>query len=232
LAVASDLIYNSLSLEGANDMRTEFKLLSAAILSSLMTTSYAAPAATTTVVSTQTTTVPAGTPASTTSTPAAAPKTVIITTTTKTPAVNADGSVPMQAPTATTEAIPTPVAVRDPDTIKPSTEHGYVLAQGSINQPYGANPYRTLSVTVSPCDTGFSPYVSMAIGGIAGWNSHTVAEAWAVPTSAIKRDGGTYTVNYRAESRFYNGNWAWSSNVYVTWTLYCIPTDSFTYTPH
>lgn len=200
-------------------MRTELKLLTVAILSSLFANSYADPAATTTTVVTKTTTVPAGTLAPA---PAAAPKA---------PTTNADGSIPMQAPSASNEG-PAPAAVKDPDTIKPSTDHGYVLAQGTINQPYGANPYRTLTITVSPCDTGFSPYVSMAIGGIAGWNSHTVAEAWAVPTAAIKREGATYTVNYRAESRFYNGNWAWSSNVFVTWTLYCIPTDSFTYTPH
>jgi hypothetical protein len=223
--VAKNLIYNSLSLEGANDMRIELKLLPLVILSSLVANSYAAAPATTTVVTTQTTTVPAGTPTAVVAKPVVVMKPAA-------PAVNADGSIPMQAPTAAAEGAPAPAPIKDPDTIKTGGGHGYVLAQGTINQPYGANPYRTLTVTVDACDTGYSPYVSMAIGGIAGWNSHTVAEAWAVPTSAIKREGATYVVNYRGESRFYNGSWAWSSNVYVTWTFYCIPTDSFTYTPH
>ncbi|MES2217698.1 MAG: hypothetical protein V4501_04725 [Pseudomonadota bacterium] len=206
----------------------ELKLLTTALLSILFSNTYAAPAAS--VVTTQTTTLPAGTPAPVVAAPAPAP-TSAPTPTPAPAAVNADGSIPMAAPTAPTTG-PAPEVVTEPEMIKPSSNHGYVLAQGTINQPYGSNPYRTLSVTVSPCDAGYSPHVAMAIGGIAGWNSHTVAEAWAVPTSAIRRDGSTYSVNYRAESRFYNGNWAWSSNVYVTWTLYCIPTDSFTYTPH
>jgi hypothetical protein len=197
----------------------ELKLLTTTVLSILFANAYAAPV---TTVTTQTTTTAAGTPVPTVTAPTPAA-----------PAVGTDGSTPMPASAApTNDGSLAPVAVTDPQMIKPSSNHGYVLAQGTINQPYGSNPYRTLSVTVSPCDSGYSPHISMSIGGIAGWSSHTVAEAWAVPTSAIKRDGAAYTVNYRAESRYYNGSWAWSSNVYVTWTMYCIPTDSFTYTPH
>jgi hypothetical protein len=125
-----------------------------------------------------------------------------------------------------------PAKAPEPVKMTPSSNHGYIAAQGTINQPYGANPYRTLVITVSKCDTGYSPYVSMGIGGVAGWLNHTIAEAWAVPTNNIKWDGNAYNVQYRAEARFYNGGWAWSSNVYITWVLYCIPTDSFTYTPH
>jgi hypothetical protein len=190
------------------------KLLTVAVLSILFTNANAETAPSTTVITTKTTTVPAAATA-----PAAVPMPTPV-----------DNNAP---PTSAAQAEPPlPAAAPEPMAIKPSSNHGYVLAQGTINQPYGANPYRTLTVTVSPCDSGYSPYVSMSIGGIAGWASHTVAESWAVPTSMIKRIADSYVVNYRAETRFYNGSWAWSSNVYVTWTMYCIPTDSFTYTPH
>ena len=152
-----------------------------------------------------------------------------------TPAPGVNGA-PMQAPIKGSPdadpSIPAPVKIADPVKINRSSNHGYVLAQGTINQPYGANPYRNLVVTVNQCDTGYTPHVSMAIGGIAGWQNHTIAEAWAVPTNVIKWDGNAYSVQYRAEARFYNGGWAWSSNIYINWVLYCLPTDSFTYTPH
>jgi hypothetical protein len=204
-------------------MKKIIKTLSGVAAFSLATSAALAATVVTTQAASETS---PGTVVTTTAAPSATTPGATVITTTTTP------SRPPGAPIPTTNSGTAPVAAPIVTNVVKSSNHGYILAQGTINQPYGNNPYRTLTITTSACDSGFDPHISMALGGVAGWADHTIAEVWAVPTSVIKYDGSAYNVNYRAEARYYNGSWAWSSNVYIDWKLFCIPANSFSYTPH